>query len=175
MRRRTPITLLAGAALVALTAVTAGCGGSGATAATTPPKTASGQTATVGVAKNSLGTILVDSQGRTLYLFGADTGTTSACTGACAAAWPPELAQGSPTAGTGLNASLLGTSKRSDGTTQITCNGHPLYRFAKDVKPGETNGQGVQAFGAAWYTLSAAGNQITTQPSTSSGGGGLGY
>jgi predicted lipoprotein with Yx(FWY)xxD motif len=175
MTRSRPLTFLAGAALAALAAAAAGCGGGGATAATSPPKTPSGQTATVGAAKNALGTILVDSQGRTLYLFKADSGTTSACTGACASAWPPLQVQGTPTAGSGLQASLLGTSKRSDGTTQVTYNGHPLYTFAQDHSAGETAGQGVEAFGAAWFTLAPSGNQITTKPPSSSGGGGLGY
>src|ERR1700719_351203 len=118
MTRRRPITFLVGAGLVALTALAAGCGsGGGATAATAPPKTATGAPATVGVASASLGQILVDSQGRTLYLFKKDTGTTSTCTGACAAAWPPLLVIGKPTAGSGASASLLGTTTRAEGKT----------------------------------------------------------
>jgi predicted lipoprotein with Yx(FWY)xxD motif len=176
MTRRTPITFLAAVAVIPLTALAAGCGssGGGATASTTPPKTASGQAATVGVANTSLGNVLVDSQGRTLYLFKKDTGTTSTCTGACAAAWPPLRASGKPTVGSGASASMLGTTKRSDGKPQVTYNGHPLYRFTGDKAPGDTNGQGVSAFGASWFALSAAGNQASGQTS-STGGGGSGY
>ena len=106
-------------------------------------------------------------------MFKADVGTKSACAGACATAWPPLLATGKPTAGTGLTASKLATITRSDGTQQVTYNGHPVYLFIKDKKPGQTTGQGVTAFGAAWYALTPAGNQISTQPTTS--GGGYGY
>jgi predicted lipoprotein with Yx(FWY)xxD motif len=181
-----PIRFVAGAATLPLVALAvAGCGGGSgggsAAAAPGPPKTASGQTATVGTANaGSLGTILVDSQGRTLYLFEKDTGTKSACFGACATNWPPLRDNGKPTAGTGLNASLLGTTNRSDGNPQVTYNGHPLYTFVMDQSPGDTNGQGVTAFGGSWFTLTSAGNQVTAaQPTTttsgSSGGGGIGY
>ena len=98
------------------------------------PKTSTGASATVGVANSSLGSILVNSTGRTLYLFKADVGTKSACTGACATAWPPLLANGTPTAGTGLTASKLGTITRSGGSRQVTYNGHPLYLFIKDTE-----------------------------------------
>jgi len=176
--RSTSIGVLGAAGLAALAAVAAGCGGGAATAASSaPPKTASGQVATVGIANTGLGQILVNSQARTLYLFKADQGTKSACTGACARAWPPLVVKGKPTLGKGVNASLVGTTTRPEGTTQLTYNGHPLYLFAQDQKAGETNGQGVSAFGAAWFALNSAGNQVTAQPSSSStgGGGGLGY
>jgi predicted lipoprotein with Yx(FWY)xxD motif len=187
MIRSKPIRFLAGAAALPLVALAvAGCGGgssngSSAAAATGPPKTASGQTATVGTAHvGSLGTILIDSQGRTLYLFAKDSGTKSACSGACATAWPPLRDSGKPTAGTGLNASLLGTTPRSDGNPQVTYNGHPLYTFVMDQKPGDAKGQGVTAFGASWFTVNSSGNQVTaaaptTTTSGSSGGGGYGY
>jgi predicted lipoprotein with Yx(FWY)xxD motif len=181
MTRNRPITYLATAAvipLVALTVAACGSGGSAATAATTsPPKTSTGASATVGVANTSLGSILVNSTGRTLYLFKADVGTKSACTGACATAWPPLLATGKPTAGTGLTASKLGTTTRPGGTRQVTYNGHPLYLFIKDKKPGDVTGQGVTAFGAAWFALTSTGNQASTPASTSSSGssGGGGY
>ena len=113
---------------------------SAATAAT--PKTSSGASATVGVSNSSLGSILVNSTGRTLYLFKADVGMQSACTGACATTWPPLLATGKPTAGAGLTASKLATITRSDGTRQITYNGHPLYLFVKDQKPGDVKRPG---------------------------------
>jgi predicted lipoprotein with Yx(FWY)xxD motif len=178
MTRSRPITFLASAAVIPLVALAvAACGGGGAATAATP-KTSTGASATAGVAKTSLGSILVNSAGRTLYLFKADVGTKSACTGACATAWPPLLATGKPTAGTGLTASKLGTITRSGGHQQVTYNGHPVYLFIKDQKPGQTTGQGVTAFGAAWFALSPSGNQISaTPPSPASGGssGGGGY
>ena len=152
----------------------AGCGsygGSDASGSAARPKTANGQSATVGVANDSgLGEILVNSQGRTLYLFQKDSGTTSACTGACAASWPPLRANGKPTAGSGANASLLGTTKRSDGGTQITYNGHPLYLYSGDQEPGDTNGQGLHQFGGGWFALSPAGDQVSGQGSASGAG-----
>jgi predicted lipoprotein with Yx(FWY)xxD motif len=178
MNRRKPITVLAAALAVPLAALTVtACGSSGnnnnATAASAPPKAADGQAATIGMASTSLGNVLVDSQGRTIYLFQKDSGTKSACSGGCAAAWPPVRTSGKPTVGTGLTASNVGTTPRSDGKPQVTYNGHPLYLFANDQSAGDTNGQGVNAFGAAWYVVSPAGNAITT--SSSGGGGGSGY
>jgi predicted lipoprotein with Yx(FWY)xxD motif len=162
------ITFPISVTLVALGGLTlAACGGGAAAAPATPPKTATPQPTMVGVARSSLGQILVDSQGRTLYLFQKDSGTTSACTGACAMAWPPLRTPSQPTAGSGLNANLLGTSPRSDGGTQVTYNGHPLYLFIKDQKPGDTNGQGVTAFGASWFALTPAGSQISSQTPSS--------
>ena len=168
MTRSRPITLLAGAAAVALSALaTGGCGGGGndATASKAPPKTASGAPATVGVANSGLGKILVDSQGGTLYLFKKDLGTKSACFDACADAWPPLRANGKPTVGTGATASLVGTTARADGKPQVTYNGQPLYLYAGDEEPGDTNGQGLTTFGAPWWVLSPAGNQVTGQAS----------
>ena len=176
MTRNRSFSVLGASGLAVLAAVAAGCGGGGATAASAPPKTASGQAATVGVSSTGLGQILVNSQALTLYLFKADQGTKSACTGACAAAWPPLLVTGKPTVGSGINASLVGTATRPEGKTQVTYNGHPLYLFAHDQKAGETNGQGVSAFGASWFALNSAGNQASgSSSSSSSGGGGLGY
>jgi predicted lipoprotein with Yx(FWY)xxD motif len=176
MSRRKPITLLATALAVPLTALTVtACGSSGnnnATAASAPPKAPDGQVATIGMASTGLGNVLVDSQGRTIYLFQKDSGTKSACSGACAAAWPPVRTSGKPTVGSGLTASKVGTTPRSDGNPQVTYNGHPLYLFQNDQSAGTTNGQGVNAFGAAWYVMSPAGNAITTSGSSSSGGGG---
>ena len=173
MTQRRPVTFLAAAAAVPLVALAAaGCGGGGgATAASLPPKTPSGHAATVGAAnEGSLGTILVDSQRRTLYLFRSDSGTKSACTGACAIDWPPLRATGKPTVGGGATASIVATSARSDGKPQVTYNGHPLYLFVGDKKPGDTNGQGLTAFGAGWFALSSAGNQVSTPSSSGSGG-----
>jgi predicted lipoprotein with Yx(FWY)xxD motif len=175
--RNRSLALLAGAALLLIGALIAGCGGSNnsqnATAAA--PKTAPAANATtVSVANTGLGKVLADSQGRTLYLFQRDSGTKSMCSGACASNWPPLKANGKPTAGRGAMASLVGTTKRSDGTTQVTYNGHPVYRYVGDQKPGDTNGQGLNFFGGLWYALSASGNQVTTMGSSSSGSSGGG-
>jgi predicted lipoprotein with Yx(FWY)xxD motif len=175
MTRSRPITFLAGASVVPLAALAvAACGssgtGGGATAATPPststssPKAARTHTARVAVAHGSLGKILVDSTGRTLYLFKADSSRTSACSGACAVAWPPLRTGGTPTAGVGVAASKLGTISRSGGNRQVTYNGHPLYLFIKDHKTGDVRGQGVTAFGAAWFAVSPAGNEISRKP-----------
>jgi predicted lipoprotein with Yx(FWY)xxD motif len=117
-----------------------------------------------------LGKILVDSRGRTLYLFKKDSRTKSACSGACASAWPPLRTSGKPTAGSGAKASLLGTIKRSDGKPQVTYHGHPLYTFVMDKKSGETNGEGLNAFGALWFVVSPAGKQVSGKPSSSGSG-----
>lgn len=177
MTRSKPITFLAIAAVIPLTALAvAGCGGNSndATASSAPRKTANGRAATVGVENSNLGKILVDAQGRTLYLFQKDSGTKSACTGACAIAWPPLRATGKPVAGTGATASVVGTTPRSDGKPQVTYNGHPLYTYQGDQNPGDTNGQGLTAFGGGWFALSPAGNQVSGTASNSSGGGGGG-
>jgi predicted lipoprotein with Yx(FWY)xxD motif len=175
MTRNRPLSLLTSALVVPLVAlVVAGCGGGGgnATAATASPKTASGGSATIGLANNGdLGKILVDSKGRTAYLFQKDTGPTSMCSGACATDWPPVTTTGKPTAGKGLTASMVGTTTRSDGTKQVTYNGHPLYLYVGDQNAGDTNGQGVDAFGAKWYALSAAGSAVTKSSGSGSGGG----
>ena len=169
---RKPIAVLATAALVPLTALAvAGCGGGGgnnnATASSSPPKPAQTRPAMVKVANSGLGKVLVDSRGRTLYLFTKDSGSTSTCTGACATAWPPLLADGNSTVGAGANASLVGTTTRSDSTPQVTYNGHPLYLFVKDQSPGDTNGEGLSAFGGSWFAVSPAGNRVSSPSSKS--------
>jgi predicted lipoprotein with Yx(FWY)xxD motif len=177
MMSRSPLSMLAGAALIPLTALAlASCGGGddNATAASSPPTTSSGKPATVGVESTSLGKILDDSQGRTLYLFQRDSGTKSACFGACATNWPP-LRSANPTAGSGANASMIGTAKRSDGQAQVTYNGHPLYTFKGDSSAGDTSGQGISAFGGLWYAVSPSGQQVTGSASSTSGGGSSGY
>jgi predicted lipoprotein with Yx(FWY)xxD motif len=105
---------------------------------------------------------LVGSNGRTLYLFQADKNGTSACSGACAAAWPPVTVTGTPQADSGVSQSLLGTITRADGTMQLTYNGHPLYYFTADTAGGTAHGQGVKAFGAEWYVVGASGSKIDT-------------
>ena len=168
-------TLAVGVAAAAALAV-AGCGSSsssggqsaGAYGAYGAPKSATTASsaakpsgaAAVGVANSNLGKILVDAKGQTLYLFKKDTGTASTCDGACASAWPPLTTSGKPKAGSGVSASKLGTTRRSDGSTEVTYNGHPLYTFGGDSAPGQTAGQGSDAFGAPWYVLSASGNEI---------------
>lgn len=172
--RRTWTVAVAGVAAVAL--VVAGCGGAsggqsassyGAPAASATASSAAdsgkatdGSGASVALASSKLGRILVDAKGQTLYLFEADKGAASKCSGACASAWPPLITTGQPIAGSGVSASKLGTTKRGDGTTEVTYNGHPLYTFAGDRAPGQTAGQGSDAFGAEWYVLSAAGEKI---------------
>jgi predicted lipoprotein with Yx(FWY)xxD motif len=155
------------AASVAIALVAAGCGGNSSSGAS-PPASSPGTTAagaTVAVKSSKLGGILVDGAGRTLYLFEKDKGTTSSCYGACAGGWPPYTATGAPQAGSGASASLLGTTTRTDGKTEVTYHGHPLYYFAGDRKPGDTNGQGLNAFGAEWYVLSAAGDKLEKEGS----------
>jgi predicted lipoprotein with Yx(FWY)xxD motif len=147
------------APLIAVLAVAA-CGGSASTGSSSAPPTAVG-TATVSVATNAkLGQILVDGNGRTLYLFEADKSSSSTCYGACATYWPPLLTGGAPMAGTGVKASLLGTTKRTDGTTEVTYAGHPLYYVVTDHNPGDATGQAINNFGAAWYVVGTDGNKI---------------
>ncbi|HMC06074.1 MAG TPA: hypothetical protein VKG89_01640 [Solirubrobacterales bacterium] len=178
MTRRKPITFIVAAAvagLVALGISACGGGGNGATAATAPATTGNGGSTMIGTAStDNLGTILVDSQGRTLYRFQKDSGSKSMCFGDCASNWPPLRADGKPTVGGGANASMVGTTKRSDGKPQVTYNGHPLYLFAGDQKPGDTNGEGLTEFGGSWYAVSPSGDQVVSQ-SSSSGGGGFSY
>ena len=127
----------------------------------------------VSTESTSLGTVLVDAQGRTLYLFQKDKNDKSACAGQCATFWPPLIASGKPSATGGAKESLLGTTKRADGRLQVTYNHHPLYTFTKDTKKGQTSGEGVNAFGANWYVVSSAGASIVK--SSGGGGGGGGY
>ncbi|MFC4012826.1 hypothetical protein ACFOY2_36735 [Nonomuraea purpurea] len=119
--------------------------------------------ATVTVRDSRLGKILVDGRGRTLYLFEADKGTNSTCYSACASAWPPLTTTGRPQAGGGVSPALLGTTTRTDHTTQVTYNGHPLYYFLSDAKPGDITGQGLNSFGAEWYVLNPKGDKIPTR------------
>lgn len=147
-----------GVASAALALAAAGCGSSGTSTGSGATGTASN--ATVSVVNTSTGPILANSQGRTLYLFTADTGTTSTCTGACATNWPPLTVSGKPTAGKGVDSSLLGTTQRSDGGTEVTYNGHPLYTYSGDTAAGQATGQNLTAFGAKWYVVGAAGTPM---------------
>ena len=126
---------------------------------------AAGGTSTVQVASSpQYGSILVDAQGKTLYLFEQDTSKTSACTGTCIAIWPALTATGTPSAGAGLNASLLGTATQADGSSQVTYNGHLLYLFSGDAKAGDVTGEGVEGF----FVVSSAGDKVAAAMATSS-------
>ena len=106
------------------------------------------------------GAFLVDGEGNALYLFEADSEGESACYDDCAGAWPPFTAEGEPAAGDGADAAMLGTLEREDGTMQVTYGGHPLYYFVQDQAPGDTNGQGVEGFGAPWYLVTPDGSKV---------------
>lgn len=187
-RRPARRRLLAAAPITALALLAAACGGSGDTAAgdqsaplasetsaatsasSSSPSSASSASgsstgtaagATVAVAEDDqLGEILVDSDGRTLYLFEQDSGGMSTCFDACAEVWPPLTTEGEPQAGQGAMASLLTTTSRPDGTTQVVYNGNPLYFYTPDSQPGDTLGQGLNQFGAEWYVLSPQGEKV---------------
>ena len=106
------------------------------------------------------GTVLVNGDGMPLYVFSLDTGGTSACTGDCTAEWIPLASQGSPTAGDGVDATMLGTITRDDGSMQVTYNGHPLYTFASDTGSGDAAGQGMEDNGGTWSLISATGDMV---------------
>jgi predicted lipoprotein with Yx(FWY)xxD motif len=154
--------LVNGVAALALLAVS--CGGTTpSTAGTTPSPAATGEK--IAVATNAkLGQFLVDESGMTVYLWVADTATTSTCYTSCAAIWPPVLTTGAPQAGAGVQASLLGTTTRTDGKVEVTYAGHPLYYFAKDKVAGDVTGQGSNGFGALWWVLAPSGAAITIKP-----------
>jgi predicted lipoprotein with Yx(FWY)xxD motif len=152
--------------------VLAACGGS-----STSSSSGSGSTPSHGAAKpstsntsaaasvvstktSSLGTFLVDGNGRALYLWDADHGSKSTCSGACAQAWPPLTTTGTPKASGAVKASLLGTTKRADGSREVTYAGHPLYTFAGDTQAGQTTGEGSNGFGAPWWVVTPAGKAL---------------
>ncbi len=122
-----------------------------------PNTGASGAAQVMAKSNSKFGTILTDAQGRTLYLLTKDGANMPTCYASCAQLWPPLLTNGSSMAGSGLDASKLGTAMRTDGGTQVTYNGHPLYYFAQDANPGDTNGQG---FGGVWFVVSSSGDPI---------------
>lgn len=178
LRSKTTRLRAAGLAALASAAVLiSACGGGSSSTASTSTQaantsTSSGQTpvsssaVAIGTAKGSDGTYLTDSSGRALYLWTADSGGTSSCSGACASAWPPLTTKGAPTASGGVSASDLGTITRSDGTKQVTYNGHPLYYFAGDSGAGKTTGQGSDGFGAKWWLVTPSGSAITASASS---------
>jgi predicted lipoprotein with Yx(FWY)xxD motif len=118
----------------------------------------------VRTAASPLGRIVVDSRGRTLYLFEKDTRTHSACFGACAVYWPPLLTHGTPVGGIGVKRSLLGTVRRTEGGAQVTYAGHRLYLYVGDTRPGQVTGEGSEAFGAGWDALTPTGKKIEKTP-----------
>ncbi|MBS2539159.1 hypothetical protein KGQ20_41065 [Catenulispora sp. NF23] len=178
--------IIASAGLLGAAALVAGCSSSGSSsskASTTPSTSSSAPAASSALhTQNSqFGQILVNSSGRTLYLLTADKGNTSTCYNACAAIWAPDLTTGTPTS-SGVTASMVGTTARTDNTTQVTYNGHPLYTYAGDTNSTDVTGEGVATFGGTWYVVGTNGNAIvsgaSTMPSTpapSSSGGGGGY
>ena len=183
-------TKLRGAIAIAACLLAAGllaaCGSSNSSSSTTAaaatPASSGGSGDTVSVADSGLGKILTDGNGMTIYVFGKDTsGTASACSGDCASEWPPVTAQNKPSAGSGIDASKLTTFKRSDGTTQVALNGHPLYTFTGDSSPGDTNGNGLDDFGGIWNAATSAGDPVagssssSSNTSTSSSSGGYSY
>jgi predicted lipoprotein with Yx(FWY)xxD motif len=160
--------------------VIAGCGGGGSSGSSSGSSgeggtqlTSSGGGTVSGAEVSGLGTVLVDSEGMTVYEFTEDEGMTSVCYGECEAAWPPVVASGKPTAGEGAMSADLGTTKRKDGTEQVTYKGHPLYTFAGDKAPGEANGNESEG---TWFALDEAGSAVKgTATEESSAGGAGGY
>jgi predicted lipoprotein with Yx(FWY)xxD motif len=157
--------------------VLAACGGSGSSSSATSSSSGASSTPSYGAARpstsntsgaasvastktSSLGTFLVNGNGRALYLWDADHGSMSTCTGACAQAWPPLTTTGTAKASGAVKASLLGTTKRADGSHEVTYAGHPLYTFAGDTKAGQTTGEGSNGFGAPWWVVSPAGKAL---------------
>jgi predicted lipoprotein with Yx(FWY)xxD motif len=169
MKRKIKL-FIAGAAPLAITLVAVACGSSASSAySSTPYGSATSASAKIGVAgkatrlgaaRSSLGRIVVDGKGRTLYLFEKDKNRRSACYGACAQYWPPLLTHGKPVARAGVKQSLVGTTRRRNGGAQVTYAGHPLYRYVGDTRPGQTNGAGLQDFGGGWDPISPAGRKV---------------
>ena len=183
--------LLVGSLALGAAATVAACGssssssGAAAGSSSSAPAGASSAAAVTISAKtvSGVGTVLVDGQGRTLYLLTSEKGGKITCTAAngCTEAWPEiVLASGmtAPTAGSGVQSSLLGTVKDASGNLEVTYNGWPLYTFSGDSGPGVAKGEGISNFGGTWYVLNSSGNPVTSSQSSStstSSGGGYGY
>ena len=170
MTRHKKFSLRAGgvAAAVGVALAVAACGGSSSShaAPASPYNSASGSSSSssgisIATTKGPLGTYLTGASGRALYLWVADKGDKSTCSGACASTWPPLTTKGSPTVSGGAMSADLGTITRSDGTKQVTYKGHPLYYYAADTSAGQTTGEGSNSFGARWWLVSPAGSGIT--------------
>ena len=146
--------------------VTSSPAGGSSSSAAAPSGSASGSSAAViATASSSAGTFLTDG-GRAVYLWVKDSSGMSACSGACAGAWPPVTTSGAVTASGAAKASDLGTITRSDGTKQVTYDGHPLYFFAGDSSAGMASGQGSDSFGAKWWLVSPSGGDVTAAVSS---------
>jgi predicted lipoprotein with Yx(FWY)xxD motif len=150
---------------------------SSTTARTAAQKPAGAGTVIDSVHSSRYGTILVSASGRTLYMFTADTSTTSNCRGACVPVWVPVTTTGTPRAGAGVTVSLLGTITRPGGSHQVTYGGHPLYTFVRDSADGQVNGEGIDNFGGHWYVVDTAGHPVTAPTSGTAGvtSGAAGY
>jgi predicted lipoprotein with Yx(FWY)xxD motif len=165
---RVPVPVKLAAPLAVALLAAAACSSSGSSrgsTSTSSPAAGSGSSAssTVITTKTSSGgSFLTNGAGRAIYLFMADSSGKSACSGACAAAWPPVIATAQPTAAGGAQASDLSTITRSDGTKQVTYDGHPLYYFQGDTGPGTDKGQGLDNFGAKWWLVAPTGSSITS-------------
>jgi predicted lipoprotein with Yx(FWY)xxD motif len=151
-RRRLRWSLVAGTGALALVA--------SACSSSSTPSAGSGDPSPFRTHHTSFGTVLTDASGRSVYLFEADTGTTSTCYTDCAGLWPPVTMSGSPSAQPPVQGSLLRTTPRRDGGTQVTYAGHPLYYYAPDQSPGDAKGQGLQSFGAGWDLLKPSGVKV---------------
>ena len=171
-------SLLPLASVPLLIAALAGCGSSSGTATAASPSpqaSAASSGKALKVSSTSLGRILVDSKGRTLYAFGHDLKNKSRCSGACASNWPPTVAPKKPKVGAGVSKAKLKVIKRSGGARQLSYAGHPLYRFSGDSAAGDTNGQGITAFGGTWHVVAPSGKVVTGAPQSQSGNTGSGY
>lgn len=161
-----------GTALLAAACASSSTSSSPSAAASSPAASNAGASGAMVITTKSgpAGTYLTDGAGRTLYLWVADTGGKSVCSGACATYWPPVTAAGTVTASGGAQASDLGTFTRSDGSKQVTYSGHPLYYYAGDSGPGMTKGQGNNGFGAKWWLVAPSGASITAASAPAGGG-----
>ena len=171
---RVPMAAKLGVPVAAgLLAAACGTAAGSTTAGSTPAGTPASGSATATVIEShagSAGSFLTNGSGRAVYLWAADSMNKSTCSGAGAGAWPPVTATGLVTAADGAKAAELGTITRSDGTKQVTYDGHPLYYFAGDSGPGQTNGQGSDSFGAKWWLVAPAGTKITAADAAASAG-----
>jgi predicted lipoprotein with Yx(FWY)xxD motif len=162
---------IAGVAAAAL--LLAACGSAADTGTTARPAGPSGGVK-IGTSNGAAGTYLTDGSGRALYLWVADHGMRSSCTGACAQAWPPLTAKGTPAAGGGVTAGDLSTVARAGGGTQVTYKGHPLYYYAGDSGPGTTTGEGSDDFGAKWWLVAPTGAAVKSSGSSGDADGAWG-
>jgi predicted lipoprotein with Yx(FWY)xxD motif len=174
LMKRLPMAVKLGvpvaAGLLAAACGTAAGSTTGSTAAGTPASGGSTAATVIESHAGSAAPFLTNSSGRAVYLWAADSMNKSMCSGACAQAWPPVTSMGQVTAAHGAKAADLGTITRSDGTKQVTYLGHPLYYFAGDSGPGQTNGQGSDSFGAKWWLVAPAGAKITVADAAASTG-----